>query len=622
VNSLKYNLNRNRSETIPYFAYKRNYAEEWGIAGTSQTPINWGPPNVGFTNFGGLADAAPILRRDQNSGVEEGLTYVRGKHNFTFGGEYKHNQINSRTDSNARGSISFSGLLTSDFDAKGNPLAGTGFDFADFLLGYNQSSSIRFGSGNTYFREHLTTAYVQDDWRLRKSLSLNVGVRYEYFTPYRERSGSMANLDIAQGFTGVSVVTPTKTQGAYTGEFSQELVNPDKNNVAPRIGLAWKPPGKKSLVVRAGYGWYYNGSIYGNFATRLASQPPFARTGSRGTSTKQPLTIQDGFAPEPNDKITNTYAVNRYYKVGYAQTWNLTIQRDMPHGLVMELNYLGTKGTYLDIQRYPNRAVPGAPLTAEDRRLIANAGGFVFESAEGNSLYQSGQARIIRRFSKGMSANLLYTFSKSIDNATTFGGGGSTIAQFDTNLRLERGLSSFDQRHLVQAVYYIASPFGDAGSALIRTSGWKSALLRDWSFSGGGTLRSGSPFTARVLGNRADSSGAGVFGSGRAEATGLPIGGGEFFNLQAFGLPQAGHYGNAGRNTVPGQMFLTMNLSFGRSFRIKESKRWVDLRVDSNNMTNHPSIVGIATVVNARMYGLPTAVSQMRTVTGTLRLRF
>ena len=622
VNLLKYNLNRNRSETTPYFAYRRNYAAEWGIAGTSQSPLNWGPPNVSFTNFGGLSDAAPVLRRDQSSGVEEGLTYVRGKHNLTFGGGYKHNQLNSRTDSNARGAMSFSGLITSDVDAKGNPLPATGFDFADFLLGYNQSASIRFGSANTYFREHVTSIYTQDDWRVHKSLTLNLGLRYEYFTPYRERTGRMANLDIAQGFTGVSVVTPAQTTGQYTGVFPETLVNPDRNNIGPRIGIAWKSPGKHSVLVRGGYGWYYNGSIYGNFATRLASQPPFARTGTRSTSIANPLTIQDGFAPAPNDKITNTYAVNRYYQVGYAQTWNLSLQRDLPHGLVMELGYLGTKGTHLDIQRYPNRAAPGSPLTAEERRLIGNAVGFVFESAEGNSIYNAGQVRFIRRFRKGMSANLLYTFSKSIDNATTFGGGGTVVAQFDDNLSLERGLSSFDQRHMVQANYYLASPFGDAGSALIRTSGWKTTLLRDWSFSGGITMRSGTPMTARVLGNRADSGGSGVVGSGRAEATGLPIGGEQYFNVLAFGLPPSGRYGNAGRNTVPGVPYFGANLSFGRSFRIHESKRWIDLRVDSSNFTNHPSITGFATVVNARTYGLPTSVGSMRTVTGTLRVRF
>ncbi len=609
INSLRWNFTRNRSQTTPHFAFGRDIAAELGIQGTSRDPINFGPPNLSFTNFGGLQDAAPGLRRDQSSGVTESLTLVHRKHSFTFGGDYKRNQLNSRTDQTARGNYSFSGLLTSALDARGNPLAGTGFDFADFLLGYPQSSSLRFGSANTYFRETVSAGFVQDDWRVWRALSLNLGLRYEYFSPFREKFGHMANLDVAPGFTGVAVVTPSKNTGPYSGVFSPGLIDPDRNNLSPRIGIAWKPFRKKQMVVRAGYGWYFNGSIYNQFATRLASQPPFASTAHQSTSTARPLTIEDGFTSMPTVKVTNTYAVDRFYRVGYAQSWNLSVQKDLPHSLVAEIGYLGTKGTRLDVQRLPNRAAPGSPLTAEQRRQIGNAVGFTFESSEGSSIYHAGQARIARRFRRGMSANAMYTWSKSIDNASTFGGGGNVVAQNDKDLRAERGLSSFDQRHALSLVYLVSPPT-------------KGRLLKDWTFSGGLTLRTGTPLTARVLGNRSDSGGTGVVGSGRAEATGLPATGGQFFNLDAFTLPPIGRYGNAGRNTVPGPAFLTANLSFGRSFKLSGENRRMDLRVESNNFTNHPSYTGLTTVVNSLNYGLPSAVSAMRTVTGTLRFRF
>ena len=609
INSLRWNFTRNRSQTTPHFAFGRDVAAELGIQGTSRDPINYGPPNLSFTNFGGLQDAAPVLRRDQSSGVTESLTLVHRKHSFTFGGDYKRNQLNSRTDQAARGSYSFSGLLTSALDARGNPLAGTGFDFADFLLGYPQSSSLRFGSANTYFRETVTAGFVQDDWRVWRTLSLNLGLRYEYFSPFREKFGRMANLDVAPGFTGVAVVTPADSTGPYSGAFSPGLIDPDRNNLSPRIGIAWKPFRKKQMVVRAGYGWYFNGSIYNQFATRLASQPPFASTAQQSTSTARPLTIENGFTSMPSVKVTNTYAIDRFYRVGYAQSWNLSVQKDLPYSLVAEIGYLGTKGTRLDVQRLPNRAAPGSPLTAEQRRQIGNAVGFTFESSEGSSIYHAGQARITRRFRQGMSANAMYTWSKSIDNASTFGGGGNVVAQNDKDLRAERGLSSFDQRHALSLVYFVSPPA-------------KGRLLKDWSFSGGLTMRSGTPLTARVLGNRSDSGGTGVVGSGRAEATGLPAAGGQFFNLDAFTLPPIGRYGNAGRNTVPGPAFLTANLSFGRSFKLSGENRRMDVRVESNNITNHPSYTGLTTVVNSLNYGLPSAVSAMRTVTGTLRFRF
>src|SRR5262249_44941294 len=155
-----------------------------------------------------------------------GVTFVRKKHNLSFGGDFRRMQRNNYSE-NGRGGFSFSGIKTSAFDANGQPLPGTGFDFADFLLGFPQSSSIRFGAANTYFRAQEYNAYGSDDFRIRPGLTLVAGLRYEYFTPFAEKYGRIANLDIAPGFTGVAVVTPGQV-GPYTGDFPNALVNADK----------------------------------------------------------------------------------------------------------------------------------------------------------------------------------------------------------------------------------------------------------------------------------------------------------------------------------------------------------------------------------------------------------
>ncbi len=618
ISNFRVSLNRNRSETVPYFAYGRDLASELGISGTSHEPINFGPPNLSFTNFGGLSDASPQLRRDRTLLLHEGLTLVRGRHNLTFGADYRRSQLDSRTDSNARGSFSFSGLATSGLDARSQPLPFTGFDFADFLLGLPQSSSVRFGSANTYFRGASYAVWAQDDWRLRRNLTVNAGLRYEFFPPLREKFSRIANLDIAPGFTGAAVVTPGES-GPYSGPFPDALINADRNNLSPRIGLAWRPFPQRRLQVRAGYGAFHDGSIYARFASRLASQPPFANTAHWSTSLANPLTLERGFPAQAAGKITNTFAVDRGYRVGYAQTWNLALQQELPYSLVVELGYLGTKGTKLDIQRSPNRAVPGSPLTAEQRRLIGNAVGFVFDSSEGNSVYHAAQVRVTRRFKQGLSANALYTFAKSIDNASSIGGAGNVVAQNDKDLRAERGLSSFDQRHVLNLYYLFSSPFDSARN---RGGPLLARFLRNWTLGGGLTLRTGQPLTARVLGNRADSGGTGVVGSGRADATGEAITGGRFFNLDAFTVPPSGRFGNAGRNTIPGPGWFGVNASLSRAFRLGESRRWIEVRLESNNVTNHANFTGLGAVINALNYGLPTAASPMRTVTATLRYRF
>ncbi len=619
INTVRFNFSRNRNETLPFFAYGPDVAGVLGIQGVSRDPVNFGPPNLSFTNFGALTDASPLLQRNQTVSVGDGVTLVRGAHTIGLGGEMRRLQLNTRTDQNARGTFVFSGLVTSAFNAQGQPVVNTGLDFADFLLGRPQSSSIRFGDSSTYFRASAFSGYGLDDWRVRPNLTVNLGLRYEYFTPYHEKYNHIANLDVAPGFTGVAVVTPDQA-GPYTGVFPAGLVDPDKNNFSPRAGIAWRPFPKKQLQIRAGYGVFFNGSIYNQFPARLAAQPPFANTATVNTSILNVLTLENGFATAPAQTITNTYAVARDYRVGYAQTWNFSIQQSLPQSLVVEVGYLGTKGTNLDIQRLPNRAAPGSTLTAEQRRQIGNAVGFTFDDSSGNSIYHAAQVRVMRRFSKGISANALYTFSKSIDNASTLGGGAAVVAQNDLDLHAERGLSTFDQRHTLNLFYVLTSPVSDTGGRL-HSSGLSGHLLKDWTLSGGVTFGSGLPFTARVLGNQSDTAGTGSVGSGRADATGAPVDlGTGFFNTAAFAVPLVG-YGNAARNTIPGPARVSLNLSFGRSFRLDERRR-LEVRGDAQNFTNHVSFTGLGTVLNAVNYGLATAAAPMRTVTLTARLRF
>jgi hypothetical protein len=616
MSNLRATLSRNTNDLLPFFAYGVDWAAELGIAGTSRDPLNYGPPNLSFTNFGALNDGSPSIRHDQTAGIGESVLIVHKAHNVTFGGDYRRSQLNSLSQQNARGTYTFSGVATSLYDERGFPVAGTGFDFADFLLGLPQSSSVRFGNADTYFRGSSMSLYAQDDWRVRSNLTINAGLRYELAPPLHEKYGRMANLDVAPGFASVAVVVPGQS-GPYSGAFPKSLIDTDKNNLAPRLGIAWRPLAKHHLLVRAGYGWYYNGSVMNQWASRLAQQPPFARTGSLVTSAVQPLTIGNGFAAVPVDQVTNTYAVDRYYRIGYAQTWNFSIQQELPHSIVVEAGYLGTKGTRLDTQRWPNRTAPGSRLADA---AAGPATGFMWDSSEANSIFHAGQVRVTRRFRSGFSANALYTYGKSIDNASTIGGGGAVVAQNDLDLAAERGLSSFDRRHALTLFYMFTTSAGRRGGRF--GNGFGGKLMRDWTLSGGITMRSGSAFTAQVLGNRSDQGGAGTIGSGRADATGLPVDAGSgFFNLAAFTIPAAGRYGNAGRNTIPGPGFFAMNMAVGRTLHLGE-RRSLDLRMEANNLLNDVNIARIGATVNAVNYGLPLDASAMRSLQLNLRVRF
>ena len=616
INVAQAQFNRNTNRTMPFFADKIDVAQQLGIQGASPNPVNWGPPTLSFTNFGSLSDATYSLMRNQAMGGTDAYQVPIGKHNLSFGGNFTRSQLNNLTDQNGRGSFTFTGLSTSALDANGNPLSGTGLDFADFLLGLPDASSIRYGTSSTYFRGSVMGAFGQDDWRVLPNVSLNFGLRYEYITPLTEKYGHIANLDIAPYFSGVAPVIPGQS-GPYTGAFPSSLIDPDRHDWAPRVALAWKPNAKKSLQIRTGYGVYYVPNTYNQFMSLFASQPPWANTNTITTSVLDPLTLSSGLSfTVPGKTVTNTFAVNRYYLVPYAQTWNFSIQQDLPAAMVLEVTYRGTKGTRLPVERNPNTSPPGSPLTSEQQRLVSDAVGFTYVTSDGNSDYNALQVRMTRRFRRGVSFYSLYTFSKAIDDAYTF---GSTVAQNPNDISAERGLSSFDQRHKWTTSFVWTSPVGGT-NGLMAGKPWLERLLKDWQFSSLLTLATGTPLTARVLGNRANV--GGTVGAERAEATGQPLDiGPGFFNPLAFTLPPPGEYGNAGRDTIPGPGTFSLNATFGRSFNLAERKR-LEFRLESNNVLNHVNYTSVQTVINAVDYALPLAAGSMRTLSAVVRFRF
>ena len=335
-------------------------------------------------------------------------------------------------------------------------------------------------------------------------------MRYEYVSPYSEANGRLVNLDVASGFTAVAPVQPGQV-GPYSGGFPSGLVKPDRNNFAPRVGIAWKPFGK--TVLRSGYGINYNTGQYGSMVQQLAFQPPFAFTETNVFSNACPLTLANGF-PSCGSALTNNYALDKNYRLGYVQVWNLDIQRDMGKGFLLNVGYSGSKGTHLDMVEAPNRAPDGG-------LLIAGVQPFLFETSLGDSIYHGGTLRVRKRMQHGISVGGTYIYSKSIDNASSIGGGAVVVAQNAQDIAAERGLSSFDQRHRFTADYVYELPFG-SGKALLNSGKWPSKVLAGLQWSGNITIGSGTPYTARILESLNDVT-QGTNGSTRANVTGAPV---------------------------------------------------------------------------------------------------
>jgi trimeric autotransporter adhesin len=603
INSLRYNFSRSRNLTSPFFANQENLAAELGITGTSQAPLNWGPPALSFTNYSGLSDGASSLARNQTSGMGDSLIWVHGVHNLTFGMDYRRQQINRASDPNARGQFTFTGASTADL-VNGVAAAGTGYDLASFLIGRPDTTALRYGNfGNLYFRTAAYDVYMTDDWRLSQKLSLNFGIRWDYQSPITELYNRMVNLDVAPGYAADPQVLAGQS-GPYSGALPASLVRPDRNNISPRIGFAWRPITKGTLVIRGGYGTYYNTSVYNTIANNMAQQAPFATSFTVAT-TALPLNVpmnQFFSYVAGQNQLTNTYAVDPNYRIGYAQMWQIAVQQDLGHSLVGTVTYNGTKGTNLDQTILPNSAPSGA-------KANGLPSGYLYEQSNGNSIYHGVSFQLQRRFRNGVSANAIYTHSKAIDNAVQ--------AQNYLDTSAERALSSSSRPDVLNLNWQYSTAVSRGGGMLI--NGWKGVLLKDWTLTNSISVGSGMPLTPIVGGVRSTTTGTGITGSLRADATGLPVDP-SALNL-AFAIPAAGLWGNAGRDTITGPTQFSLNGSLGRTFRVTERKS-IDLRFDATNALNHVTFGRFNTTIGSNTLGLLSNPSNMRSMTATLRFRF
>ncbi len=421
--------------------------------------------------------------------------------------------------------------------------------------------------------------------------------------------------------TAAAPVFPGST-GPFTGGFPITVVEPDRNNFAPRVGFAWRP--MKKTVVRGGYGINYNTGQYGSIVQNLAFQPPFAFTETNVSSASQILTLENGF-PAPTAAVTNNFAVDKNYKLGYVQIWNLNIQREITPSLLLNLGYNGAKGTDLDMERAPNR-LPNGQLR------IAGVQPFILETSQGDSILHAATVQLRKRMRHGMAAQGTYVFSKSIDNASSIGGIGTPIvAQNDLDLAAERGLSSFDQRHKFTGNFTYELPFGTGKKWLNNNGGWLENVFGDWLWSGNVTLASGLPFTPRVLGSPLDIA-QGLNGTLRANIVGdpysgtcpngFPVGTVEcWFNTSAFVIPSVGTFGDARRNSIIGPGQFTFGMSVSKTLLAKDT-RALELRISANNVFNHPEYTNIGTIVGTPTYGQVIAAGPMRTVNLSARYRF
>jgi hypothetical protein len=551
-----------------------------GLPTVSPNPRDVGLSFITITGFSPLGDEG---NNPQNSvtnvyQVIDTGTYVSGNHIFKFGGDVRFTQQNAFRDIESRGRLQFSpfGQIT------GNALG-------DLLLGFPLLTSVARVDNQQQLRTRSYNLFFEDSFRVRPKLTLNFGLRYEYNSPPKDAAGRGRVYDVNTG----TIVSPG-TNGLPSSGYEA-----DKNNFAPRVGFAWTLGEDEQTVLRAGYGVYYDQSPLAPGEALYFNAPLFDNN-IYFSLPGLPLTLADPFpAFFPFPLPDSAFAIQRDLRTGYLQHWNANVQRMLGTNRILEVAYVGSKGTKLlsarDInQPLPSVLPPGLPFVPRPNPRFDDID--MLES-RANSSYHSLQTRFQQRLTRGLAALVSYTWSKSLDDASSFfsSAGDANFPQNSYDLRSERGRSNFDVRHRLSVSYTFDLPIG-SGRHYLRDNGLLTTFLTGWQTFGILTLQSGRPFTVALLSD-IDNSGTGrsLLGFGANDRPNL-VGDphldqrttDRWFDTSAFAFPARGSFGNAGRNILNGPGYQSFNASLVKNTALSESVN-LQFRAEFFNLFNHPN---------------------------------
>jgi hypothetical protein len=660
ISTLRYNYSRASALSTPYFSNLTNVEGNLGIQGTDQYPVNWGPPALSFTGSStlGLSDATLRFSHPQTSAIGDTVLWVKGVHEFQFGGDFSRRETNLLSQSNPRGTFQFTGAET----ALNGDTKTSGYAFADFLLGVPYSMSINYtnslsgaqgaqllqnptdasllaiqntpSGGDRYLRTNVYDLFATDQWRLTPRISLSIGLRWDYQAPSTELYGRLATLDLPGNFQVPNSIPASELPvvagqtGVATGiHYSDSMLNGQKTDISPRVGMAWKPWSKHSTVIRGGIGMYYVPSVYSNLVSQLDAQTPFATAFNIQNSCG--ATLQTAFLVQTNGCLpggigtTTTNAINPDFRVGYTSNWQFYVQQNLLANTVASVTYFGSKGTALTQQLYPNTS----PTPADQKSAYVapcTAGfycpvGYLYETSNGNSIDNGLQLQLQRRLRSGFGGTVSYTLNHAIDDAPS---GNAT--QNWQDLAAERARSAGIRAQTLNLQLQYSSGVSARGGGLV--SGWQGVLFRDWTVMPGLIVASGAPITINAsqlaLGGAPN-------GNIRVNYVGGPTYINGILNPAAFADPVG--YGNLGRDSLTGPMQFTTSLNALRTFRLADRKN-VTFSVNVINPLNHPNVSNWNTnwlppstgsLVNSNaQFGLPQSYVSQRQITANLRFNF
>ena len=600
----------------------KNYAEMFGISGVSSDPYFMGFPQIRIDGYPEMGDRYnyPFVYEIKNLQFADTITMVRGQHAFKFGVDTTRANYNEGGATYMRGDFRFRGR-DSSYGAVTSP---NPWSFADFLMGLPDATERETVTVPTDLTGWSIALFAQDDWKITPNLTLNIGLRWDAFLPFNEAENRLANF------------IPSLGQVVQSGDpnYPASMVFTQWKNIQPRFGFAYRPFKDNRTVIRGGAGLFYSQETWNVVRQQLAQNPPFQNWELYGRDSASPKTLSLANPwPISLQKQPPIYGMDPNGHTPQIYQFNFTVERELASDLTWEVGYVGSIGHFLgrryDVNQgmdpYWNCSQSTNPSTGAleptckvtftsypfpDRvTATGSAQSLTYQTQDANSNYHGLQTSLRRRSKGGLTMLVSYTFSKMIDTAANTNNSTSGSQKYPQNSwdpGAERALSDLNRKHQFTASINYQLPFGRGKWLLSDARGAANAIVGNWQVNMKTSVLSGRPFTPMF--NSAD------FTSERPDRVGDPyanIPAGLGFNPAAFSRPsdlaEAAYqwnltnpsnpvampavYGDAGRNSLVGPTFFTIDMGLSKNFKLKKLYEGASMqfRAEAFNLLNHPN---------------------------------
>lgn len=624
LNNLKLGFNRSIFLNAPIIG-SPSFAAQLGIANLDNGPRANSLPDfsvVGYSTLGGHK----VLQGSTDNLFQftDEVDWSHGRHAISFGADIRRMQIQFLYGLGFNGNYNFDGRYS------GNPLA-------DFLLGTAASATAQQGLSTANLRSTDSNLFFQDNLKLTPRLTLNLGIRWEYPSPFNEINGLQGFFDPSQNRMVVRVassyfplVMPPSLVN-YDPSYRPGLYKPDYNNWAPRFGFAYSLA--RNTVLRGGYGIFYT-QDQGQEIQGELNFPPLVITQTLvGDPTNPPNVLVDQLFPPPASAQIGTispFTIDPHDRTPMVQQWNLGLQHSFGKSILVEAAYVGSRGTHLDGRFNQNQAFldsnPAQPTPVSQRRPYQGWGDMLAFNFGDNSFYNGLQVKMEKHYSNGLALLAGYTWAHSID-MTSQGAGGS-FHQNTYDRRAEYGSSDFDVRHSFNIGYTYDLPFGQGKRFFNAVGSLGDRFASGWSLNGITTFMTGYYYSITVHGDRANV--GGIYTERANEAAGCKDNGNlphgdrniqQYFNTGCFVLPAFGTFGNSGRNIVEIPGLNNWDLSLIKNTRISERVN-LQIRGEFFNAWNHSQFGAPDVAVNSPTFGRITTALAPREIQLAARLQW